>query len=359
MKEIIIVIGSSRAGKTSYSEKLEKEGYEYIGIDEHYHYGEKEEYLKFVNFISDKLNDNKDKNFVLDGYLDLDIHFNYLRNKLKHHKIKPIIIYAKTDILIDRLVTTRPIRMKDSKEEEISIKDCYTRWVPNSWDINECEFVDSSNGFKKTSYAEMFATFLIEQDVIDFIKKFEERGLEKYQTIELPFDHKIQGYNANYQYESWDRISKIYDFKDKKVADIGCFHGFFCFEIKKIAKIVHGFDFLDSAIETAREIAKLKGMDIKFDVFNMDKEEIKEDYDVILLLNTSQHLKNLELDFNKIFPKTKALILEMGFVQLKPHWSMISKEKLLEIAEKHNFKLTKEVASTRPSRTIMLFENEN
>ena len=65
--------------------------------------------------------------------------------------------------------------------------------------------------------------------------------------------------------------------------------------------------------------------------------------------------KNLELDLNKIFSKAKAVILEMGFVKLKPYWSMISKEKLLEIAEKHNHKLNKEIPSAR-GRTILLFK---
>ena len=196
-----------------------------------------------------------------------------------------------------------------------------------------------------------------EQDVKDFLKKFEERqGFDKYyQTIELPFGHKIQGYNQNYEHKSWEQISKIYDFKDKKVADIGCFNGYFCFEMKKSAKIVHGFDKVDQAIETAREIAEIKEMDIKFEVFDMDKDEIKEEYDVILLLNVWQHLKNLELDLNEIFSKAKAVILEIDFVKLKPHWSMISKEKLYEIAEKYNHELKKELNSAR-GRTILLFE---
>jgi len=198
---------------------------------------------------------------------------------------------------------------------------------------------------------------ITEQDVKDFLKKFEgKEGFDKYyQTIELPFGHKIQGYNVDSEHKSWDQISKIYNFKDKKVADIGCFNGYFCFEIKKSAKIVHGFDIVVPAIETAREIAKLKEMDIKFEVFDMDKEEIKEEYDVILLLNISHHLKNLELVFNKLFSKTKTLIVEMPFTQSRPHWVIISKEKLLEIAEKYNHKLKEDFTSAR-GRTILLFE---
>ncbi len=196
-----------------------------------------------------------------------------------------------------------------------------------------------------------------EQDVKDFLKKFEERNPEKYHTIELPFGYKIQGYNQDYEHKSWEQIKGIYDFKDKKVADIGCFQGYFCFEIKKSAKIVHGFDKNVLAIEIAQEIAKLKELDIKFEFFDLDKEKIPEDYDVILFLNASQHLKNIELSFDKIFKKAKAVILEIPFKQLKSHWSMIDRETLIEIAKKYNHKLKKEFTSFR-GRTIMLFENE-
>ncbi len=196
-----------------------------------------------------------------------------------------------------------------------------------------------------------------EQDVKDFLKKFEARNPEKYHTIELPFGYKIQGYNQDYEHRSWEQIKDIYDFKDKRVADIGCFQGYFCFEIKKSAKVVHGFDKNISAIEIAKEIANLKEMDIKFEVFDIDKKEILEQYDVILLLNAWQHLKNIERDFSKIFSKAKAVILEIDFIKLKPHWSMIDKENLINIARMSNHELKKEFKSFR-GRTIMLFENE-
>ena len=93
MKEIIIVIGNGRAGKTTYAHKIEKKGYEFINFDKNYRYGGEKLYLKFLDFLADKLN-NSDKNFVLDGYHHLDGRFIYLKKKLKHHKIKPVMIFA-------------------------------------------------------------------------------------------------------------------------------------------------------------------------------------------------------------------------------------------------------------------------
>ena len=80
MKEIIILVGCGRAGKTTYAKKLSEEGYEYIPIDGNYHYTGKEEYFRFVDLVADTLNKNHDKNFVLDGYLPHDDHFKYLKS---------------------------------------------------------------------------------------------------------------------------------------------------------------------------------------------------------------------------------------------------------------------------------------
>ena len=353
MTNLKILIGDGRAGKTTYANKVVKEGYEFISIDDNYHYGGEEDYFKFLDFVADKLNNNQNKNFVLDGYINFDKHFDYLRNKLKDHKIISILVFANY-----KTISERNLKLKKTRTDE-EILEFYRETI-KSWKFDE--FVEGDGENKKAeNYDDAIKIVedngVVEQDVINFLKRFEERqGFDKYyQTIELPFGHKIQGYNQDYEHRSLDQIKEIYDFKDKKVADIGCFTGYFCFEIAKYAKTVHGFDKVDLAIETARDIAELKQMDIKFEVFDMDKEEIKEEYDVILLLNVWQHLKNIEEDLDKIFSKAKAVILEMGFVKLKPHWSMISKERLLEIAEKHNHKLNKEIPSVR-GRTILLFK---
>ena len=202
---------------------------------------------------------------------------------------------------------------------------------------------------------------ITEQNVLDFLKKLNSNTDKKYDkfyhTIELPFGHKIQGYNRNYEHASWEQISSICNFTNKKVADLGCFNGYFCFEIKKIAKTVHGFDKCIPAIETAKEIAKLKGLEIKFEAFDLDIQEIPEEYDVVLLLNVAHHLKNLELTFSNMFLKAKTVILEMAFEQSRPHWSIISKEELLKIAKKHGHTLKNELSSIR-GRTILLFERE-
>ena len=103
MKEIIILVGCGRAGKTTYARKIAKEkGYEYLTIDGNYHYTGEEEYFSFVDFISYTLNENPDKNFILDGYLDIDAHFKYLKSNLTSHKIKAIVVFTNCEVIRSR-----------------------------------------------------------------------------------------------------------------------------------------------------------------------------------------------------------------------------------------------------------------
>ncbi len=341
-KEIIILFGSGRVGKTTYANQIKKEkGYEYIEFDQFYHYGGKQEYFKFLDNLSIKLNDNPDKNYVLDGYIYFDKDFIYLRNKLKYHKVKPIMVFAKPEVIL-----TRAINMNTTMTKE-SIIETYKNII-NNWDIDE-SIDNTNNDFKKVWKQKIYNSLLLKQDVINFLGRLKGKNYDKYyQTIELPFEMKIDGYNANYEHKSWKSISEIYDFKNKRVADIGCFNGYFCFEMKNSGSEVIGYDRCIPAIETAKEIANLKGLDINFKVFDIEKQEILEEYDLILFLNISHHLKSPGIVLSKIFSKAKAVIVEMQF-------SNISREKVFEIAGKYGHKLNKKVDSARPNRTIMLF----
>ena len=89
MTNLKILVGDGRAGKTTYAKKVVKEeGYELISIDNNYHYSGEKEYFEFLDFLANKLNNNPDKSFVLDGYINYDKNFDYLIKKLNHHEIK-------------------------------------------------------------------------------------------------------------------------------------------------------------------------------------------------------------------------------------------------------------------------------
>ncbi len=341
-KEISILFGSGHSGKTTYANKIKKEGYEYLSIDKHYHYNGEKAYFEFLDLVVDNLNNNPNRNFVLDGYMYFDKSFDYLKERLKHHKIKSILVFANPRVILARS------KNKNTTMTKESIVRTYKEIIDN-WQIDEC-IDNSDNNFKKVWKQKIYESLLVKEDVIDFLGKLKTKNYDKYyQTIELPFGIKIQGYNNDYEHKSWDIISKICNFENKKVADIGCFNGYFCFKVDEcLAQRVVGYDKCIPAIETAKEISNIKGLDVNFEVLDIEQQEIP-DYDIILFLNTSQHLKDPGTSFEKIFAKGKRIIIEMQF-------SNISKEKVLAIAKGYNHRLIKEEKSYRPNRIIMVFE---
>ncbi len=354
MSEIIILLGVRRAGKTKYAYKIEKDKeYEFIDFDQEYNSTGEEDFFKFIDLLADKLNQNKDKNFVMDGYtfFDKDINFKYLKKKLKFHKIRPIVIFENYEVIMSR-GKGGAIR-RHTKEEIIN----GYRSFPKNYNVEE--FLRGSDYNRIETYGEVMriVTGVTEQDVKDFLKKRKIEYPKNYQTIELPFGHKIQGYNADFEHKSWERIKDIIDYKAKSVSDIGCYHGFFCFKIKeKGAKNVVGLDNSGEAIDIAREIAYLKGLDIWFECFNLETQEIPgEEYDIILFMNISHHLKDPANAFRKVFSKTKNVITEVHLVKDNPKWTIISKEEIIKIAKEYDHKLIKEVESARPNRKTMLF----
>ena len=140
MKEIIILIGCGRAGKTTYAHRIEQEkGYEYLTIDGNYHYTGKEEYFRFVDFVAGTLNRNPNKNFILDGYLDMDHHFKYLKSKLRHHKIKAVLVFTNCEVIRRR----GPGGAGKIHPQQYLI-ECYKKFK-KMWDFDEFVEGDGNN----------------------------------------------------------------------------------------------------------------------------------------------------------------------------------------------------------------------
>lgn len=367
MSEIIILVGEGRAGKTTYAKNYAAEnGYEYLTIDGHYDYSGKENYFNFLNGVALELNNNPEKNFILDGYLDFDPHFEYLELGLSIHKIKAVLIYGDAETIRSR-GKGGAVRINTRDEIIASYERFETKWYFD-------EMLDSTNNYIKTNNYDIVMEKVkqlsdgkpSEDDVKNFLEEFEKSGQEKYHTIDLPFGYKIQGYTNNEEYYSWNQILPIYNFKDKKCADMGCFHGFFSFEMKKTASIVHGYDYKKDAIITAARIANLKELDISFVHFDMNTDKLEEDYDIILLLNALHHVKEPRFALEQVFSKGKCVILEVQFEGFSPDiqtgWKQMventdgwSKDLLISIAKEYGHELKEDFTSHR-GRTILKFE---
>jgi len=141
----------------------------------------------------------------------------------------------------------------------------------------------------------------------------------------------------------WKKLSKVYDFTGKIVADVGCWNGEFAMEIDKVAKRVDCYD--STPLDFGLYVRN----------FNIEREQLSTYYDTILFLDTLQYIADPTNALIKLLLQTDCLILEVFFNQVQPHWHMISKESILELAEICGHKLKTEYELERGS-TVMLFE---
>jgi SAM-dependent methyltransferase len=121
-----------------------------------------------------------------------------------------------------------------------------------------------------------------------------------------------QKYSIGNNKIKWERISKLVDFKSKKVLDLGCSDGYFsCKSLEAGAKQVSGIDLDRLRIEKANFIKSVYNYtNIDFSVRDVYKIDLdKERYDLILCLGLLHRIP----DMNKLLKKisnTKILVIE-------------------------------------------------
>ena len=121
MHEIIIVCGLMGCGKTTFAKEYAKKfNYEYIDFDLEYHKKIQKESIinpledieSILKYISDLLNNNKDKNFICDNWFkwsrdwytrfSVDTTIWHLQKLLKHHKINIIYLFTPFKLCYER-----------------------------------------------------------------------------------------------------------------------------------------------------------------------------------------------------------------------------------------------------------------
>jgi len=183
---------------------------------------------------------------------------------------------------------------------------------------------------------------------ISSLTKLSKKGYDKYyQDINLPSGLNIKGYSESEK--TWERLSNLINFKDQKVLDIGCFHGFFSFKIEQAgAKKIDGLEKSEEAILTARKLSWLKKSRTWFykgDIVNFKNQNT---YDIILVLNMLHHVNNIPKALKNIFSMGNLIVFEIP----------VEQEKIIsEYAKDFSFRLHKTINSHRETRKIILFKN--
>lgn len=153
------------------------------------------------------------------------------------------------------------------------------------------------------------------------------------------------GYTKSSQ--TWENIKNLVDWKNKRVADLGCFHGYFSFRAAKSGAKVTGLEINDDVLKTLSYINMVEGNIIDIGKWR-GGDIVSEDYDITLCLNVLHYFEDIEKSLKNI--KSKTVIFETN-QDLVP---LIAKE----------FDIIKLAKSHRPDfngieRIILLCEKKN
>jgi 2-polyprenyl-3-methyl-5-hydroxy-6-metoxy-1,4-benzoquinol methylase len=97
------------------------------------------------------------------------------------------------------------------------------------------------------------------------------------------------GYTSSWK--TWETIKSLVDWKDKTVLDVGCFHGYFSFNVARRGAKVLGLDIWPQVIETTSILNKEYGNLVSLRVWAAG-DLVAEHFDVALFLNVLHHFKD-------------------------------------------------------------------
>ena len=110
----------------------------------------------------------------------------------------------------------------------------------------------------------------------------------RYQRIELPYGLATPGPDRS----ETARLVLPRDLAGETVLDVGCYLGYFCHEAKRRnAGRVLGLEMDDERLRQARALAGFAGHDIEFRRFDLEADDLDEQFDVVLLLNVIHHAR--------------------------------------------------------------------
>jgi SAM-dependent methyltransferase len=108
----------------------------------------------------------------------------------------------------------------------------------------------------------------------------------EYQRIALPYGLATRGKDRS---QTALRLLPD-DLTGKSFLDVGCHHGYYCFEaLARGASRVVGLDLSPGAVRAARQLADCRGQDVRFDRLDVAAERIDETFDYVLCLNVLHH----------------------------------------------------------------------
>lgn len=133
-----------------------------------------------------------------------------------------------------------------------------------------------------------------------------------YQRVELPYGLATPGPDRS----GTAAVVFPEDLRGQSVLDVGCYLGYFCHEAKRRnAGRVVGLDVDEERLAQAHQLARFAGHAIEFRHFDLERDDLDERFDVVLLLNVLHHARHPTAMLSKLARYARRrLVLEVPSV---------------------------------------------
>lgn len=109
--------------------------------------------------------------------------------------------------------------------------------------------------------------------------------VKNYQDVEYL---DLVGYSESCK--TWDAIKNLINWRKKRVADLGCFLGYFSFKAAHMGANIVGFDCSERFLRAARILNDIYGLKVVFKKWSSG-QPISSEFEVALCLNVLHHFK--------------------------------------------------------------------
>ncbi len=314
MKKLIVVMGTSGVGKTTYCNRLiEQHGYPCVRFDNHYTYDTDK--FDFRPLFEEK---EKADIVLLDGFVAcIDPKFERLQQMFD--RIELVFLHMDIDDLHEVQKAKQAQKEYSWYRAELLHPDETLNYDANVININSFY-----KGFKRIApYATEFKIFIhfpklneecrfaevaspIDADVpllfknirISILKYLDKvSGQPTYQDV--LYDGKIIRKSDSLSTATWEAIGSTgIEFFGRSVADLGCFNGFFAIKVSELgAAYVDAFDENGAAVRIAKVMTHINdcsNVKVKQKIVGEQNFYGARYYDIIMALNMLHHVKNMK-----------------------------------------------------------------
>jgi len=364
VKTLVIVVGVTSSGKTSYCARLKKPC---IHFDDVFDY---EKNVLDFNTIKKMVQENENSDsFFIDGFVYYaDKGFKNIKSILDGliDRYELRVVYMKPEELhksqMDQCLR-RPNYRKGKRDDEALNREFnlinLNSTILGALNLKNNNSIDAVSFFKRTNNDyikakdQSEAIGFIKDEILWFVDSVS--GDPQYQTIEWRRNRIRDGYSLSWR--SWGNINKTgINFKEKSVCDIGSFSGYFSIKAAEAgAKEVIGYDKNQAAIRVSKLLARLNShFNCTFESRALGSPDFfNRTFDVIFVLNMIHHIeKRLGKDvyincLNQIFEHGREIIFEVNQNQI---------DDISKVAKTHGFKRVSKINTHRKSKFGVRFD---